>query len=68
MIQKSIRKNKCNVCLQLSEYVVSVKKQKTTARIYLCGECLKEMYFDISKHIVPRSPRNILNKFNNKEK
>ena len=68
MIQKSIRRNKCNKCLQLSEYVISIKKQKITTKIYLCGECLKEMYFQLAKYIVPRSPRNILNKFNNKEK
>ena len=68
MIQKSIRRNKCNVCLQSSEYVILVKKQKITSKIYLCGECLKDMYFDLSKFVVPRSPRNILNKFNNKER
>lgn len=63
MIQKATRKCRCNICLQQSDYVISVKKQKITSRIYLCCGCLQEMYFDISKFIAPKSPRNILNKF-----
>ena len=64
MIEKVKRKNKCNKCMQISEYLILIKKQKNTSKIYLCGECLKDMYFEISRYITPKSPRNILNKFN----
>ena len=64
MLSKSIKRLKCNNCGSISEVVISVKKQKNTTKINLCKECLTELYFDISKVITPKSPRNILNKFN----
>lgn len=63
MIEKATRRNKCNVCSHSSDYVILIKKQKITSKIYLCSECLKDMYFETSKYITPKSPRNILNKF-----
>ena len=64
MLRKTTRRHKCNNCGSYAEEVVAVKKQKNTTKIILCKECLTELYFEIAKVITPKSPRNILNKFN----
>lgn len=33
-----------------------------SAGLYLCDECCKEMYEQLAKRIVPKSPDNMLNK------
>ena len=63
MIKKAKRKTKCNICGIDETYVIEVKKQKAFTKINLCKECLTELYFEVSKIITPRSPRNILNNF-----
>lgn len=63
MITKSKRKIKCNKCGYDETYTISVKKIKATTKISLCKECLTELYFEVAKIITPKSPRNILNKF-----
>lgn len=64
MLRKLTKQQKCNNCGSVAEVVIAVKKQKYITKIILCKECLTELYFEISKIITPKSPRNILNKFN----
>ena len=64
MIEKPKRKIRCNKCtLENAEYTISINKSKRKTNIYLCKECLSDLYFETSKYIAPKSPRNILNKF-----
>jgi len=63
MVKKTKRRIKCNVCKEDETYTIEVKKQKAYTKINLCKECLTELYFEISKIITPKSPRNILNNF-----
>ena len=63
MIEKPKRKNKCNECGMVADYCISVKKTKRTSRVYLCKDCVTNIYFEISKLITPKSPTNVLNNF-----
>ena len=63
MIGKPSRRHKCNKCGLVAELVVSINKEKRTSKIYLCKDCVVDLYFEISKFITPKSPVNILNNF-----
>lgn len=63
MIRKTRRRIRCNICGDDETYTIEVKKQKQFTKINLCKECLTDLYFEISKIITPKSPRNILNNF-----
>lgn len=63
MIEKTTRRHKCNKCDMVADCCIVVKKIKRTNRVYLCKDCVTDMYFEISKLITPKSPTNILNNF-----
>ena len=63
MINKITRKIKCNDCESSAEYSIVIKKKKRNQKLNLCKDCLVLLYFEISKTITPKSPKNILNKF-----
>jgi len=63
---KRIRKNvRCNYanCDKLADLEIDVKKKKSVAKIFLCEECFKKMYFAMGSFVAPKSPQNILNRF-----
>jgi len=63
---KKIRKNvRCNCpdCDHISDLEIDVKKKKSVAKIFLCEECFKKMYFAMGSFVAPKSPQNILNRF-----
>ena len=63
MIEKPTRKHRCDKCNMVAEYCIVVEKIKRASKVYLCKDCITDMYFEISKLITPKSPINILNNF-----
>ena len=57
-----------NGCNQVSEYNFQYKKGMLSHGVNLCKSCINDMYMTIGKHIVPKSPVNILNIEKKKEK
>ncbi len=57
-------KAKCDMpgCKNVSSYVIRNKRFLASQNMYLCKDCMHELYSQIAKLIVPKSPKNILNK------
>jgi hypothetical protein len=51
---------KCDIkgCGELATYLLGDEVNK----VYLCDKCLKELYAMLGKEIIPKSPKNVLNK------
>ncbi len=57
-------KIKCDMpgCRNLSSYALTNRKFLRSTNIHMCTDCMKELYKSMAKVIVPKSPKNILNK------
>ena len=57
-------KIKCDMpnCKNFSDVKVENNGFLKSAGLYLCKECMNELYVTIGKRIVPKSPENMLNK------
>ena len=64
MIRKLNKTIKCNGvdCENIATYEIAYKKSAKVGGLYLCNDCATEIYLGLAKNIVPKSPRNILNK------
>lgn len=49
-------------CKELAKYKLNKPGFVKNAGLFLCKDCVKEMYMALSEHIVPKSPSNMLNK------
>ena len=65
-------KIRCDVpnCKSMASYKLVKPGFLKNAGLFLCKECLKDVYETLGMHIVPKSPSNMLNKkiSNKKEK
>lgn len=63
-ISKINRKLRCEMpnCKNVSEYKLEKEGFFRNAGMYLCDDCVKEIYKCLSGVIVPKSPDNMLNK------
>ena len=48
-------------CNNLAKYSLTSKKVKSGTDLYFCDNCVKELYENIGKNLIPKSPKNILN-------
>ncbi len=57
IVQIPTRKYKCDAfgCKNLSDYVIVNKKLVFNGSIYLCNDCLNQLYKEISKFITPKN-------------
>ena len=57
-------KIKCDMpnCKNFSDVKIENEGFVKSVGLYLCKDCMNELYSTICKHIVPKSPENILNK------
>ena len=54
-----------HLCPNLAEYRIATGSGRRifgNAGLYLCGDCLKELYKAIGKVVVPKSPDNLIKK------
>jgi len=49
-------------CKNMSAYKIIKSGFLKNAGLFLCKDCLKDVYATIGEHIVPKSPSNMLNK------
>lgn len=49
-------------CKEIARYKLNKPGFVKNAGLFLCKDCVKEMYMALSTHIVPKSPSNMLNK------
>lgn len=65
-------KIRCDIpnCKELAKYKLVKGGFVKNAGLFVCKECLIDIYGTISSHVVPKSPNNMLNKkiSNKKEK
>lgn len=56
-------KVKCDMpgCKNVSSYMIVGKHFILSQNMYLCKDCLQQLYSTIGKLIVPKSPKNVLN-------
>lgn len=54
-ISETTQKIKCDVygCKNLASYTIKTKKMFGSSSHY-CADCLKEMYVEIGKHLIPK--------------
>lgn len=59
-------KNKVRCDMPNCKNMASIKIKKegflSFAGLYLCNECMENMYTELAKRIVPKSPVNVFNK------
>ncbi|MGN0960717.1 MAG: hypothetical protein ACI4PF_00790 [Christensenellales bacterium] len=57
-------KIRCDVpnCKDMAKYKLTKPGFVANAGLFLCKDCVKEIYETLSTHIVPKSPSNMLNK------
>ena len=55
---------KCDVngCNNTAKYTLQFKKRVLASNMYFCENCLKELYCDLGKIFVPKSPQNFMKK------
>ena len=70
IVSKNSKKLKCDIsgCNMIADYVIEYKKGFRANGLYVCKDCMKNMYESMGKFIVPKSPVNILNLDKKKEK
>lgn len=63
-LEKVENKVKCDAsgCPNISEFRVVNKKFVFSGSVYLCKDCLEELYSMISRFITPKSPKPIFKK------
>lgn len=57
-------KIKCDMpnCKNFADVKIENEGFVKSIGLYLCKDCMNELYSTIGKHIVPKSPDNMLNK------
>lgn len=57
---------KCTIpgCTNMADYVVVNEKIAARSKVCFCKNCAKSLYSCLAKKIVPKSPKNMLNKNN----
>lgn len=57
-------KIRCDIpnCKEMAKYKIIKPGFLKHAGLYLCKECMKELYSTLAMHMVPKSPNNMLNK------
>lgn len=55
-------------CKNIAKYVLKTDKSMFNNKMFICEKCLNEMYELFSKHIVPKSIKNIYKKGDANEK
>lgn len=57
-------KIRCDIpnCKELAVYKLIKPGFLKNAGLFVCKDCMKELYETLSSHIVPKSPSNMLNK------
>lgn len=57
-------KCKCDMpgCKNLSSFALVNKRFLSSQNINMCKDCMQELYKNLAKIIVPKSPKNIMNK------
>ena len=63
-LQESSIKIKCDMpnCKQMAKFKLQKSGFMKNAGLFLCKDCVKEMYEALASNIVPKSPSNMLNK------
>lgn len=61
---------KCDMpgCSNKAEYMLKSRKMFKIGDMFFCKQCLEELYAEIGKIIIPKSPENIFKKIKVKEK
>lgn len=49
-------------CKQMADIKIEKSGFVRSAGLYLCKDCMNELYVELAKRIVPKSPDNMLNK------
>ena len=63
-LQESSIKIKCDMpnCKQMAKFKLQKSGFMKNAGLFLCKDCVKEIYEALASNIVPKSPSNMLNK------
>ena len=63
-LQESNVKIRCDIpnCKEIAKFKLIKSGFLKNAGLYVCKDCLKELYETLATHIVPKSPNNMLNK------
>ena len=63
-LQESSIKIRCDMpnCKQMAKFKLQKSGFVKNAGLFLCKDCVKEMYEALASNIVPKSPSNMLNK------
>ena len=61
LVEKAVKRVKCDAsgCMNRCDYVIINKRFVFDGNIYLCNNCLNELYGEISRYIVPKSIKPI---------
>ena len=64
------KKINCEIvgCKNIANFAIKYKKSFINNGLFLCKNCLNDLYVSIGAHIVPKSPINMLNTEKRKEK
>ncbi len=64
LVEKTKTKVKCDAsgCEKLSEYTIVNKKFVFDGSVYLCSQCMNELYGEIGKFFIPKNVRPIYKK------
>jgi hypothetical protein len=62
MLEKNKYKVVCDIgsCKNIAPQAVNAKGFLRNAKFNICDECLKNLYEEIAKIIVPKSPKNMV--------
>lgn len=63
-IEKITTKCRCDfgLCKNLANYVITEKGAMSKRNVYICNDCMKELYTLIGSQIVPKSPDSLIYK------
>lgn len=61
VVEKTLGRLKCDAsgCNNMAQYTILNKKFIFDGNVYLCEDCMKELYGEIGKYIVPKSIKPI---------
>lgn len=64
IVEKTKQKIKCDAsgCNNVADYCIINKKFIFDGNVYLCDDCLRELYTEIGKFIVPKNLKPIYKK------
>lgn len=64
IIKDTNRKLRCDMpnCKNIADVIIEKSGFFRAVGLYICKDCMKEMYECLASRIVPKSPENMLNK------